>query len=183
MLQEEPMGALWQAQQLEFKNASLTESLQQAYTANSNQNVVIVQLQAQLRSLQTLYSQSQTQKAGLQAEINGLKNAHKHARAELGRVQMDKEAAWQAVQKIGELFTGIQHKNEKNRLNVNDNAELRDYVTRLVIDNKKQEGEISHLKGMVDKLKKFRSMELGSEGDIVPESGNLVKGLALRVDE
>jgi hypothetical protein len=174
MLQEELTDARWQAQQFEFKSASLAESLQQSYAANWNQNVVIVQLQAQLRSLQTLYSQSQKQKAGLQAKINGLKNAHKHTRAELDRVQMDKEAAWQAVQKIGELFTGIQHKNEKNGLNVNDNAELREYITRLVIDNKKQEGEVNHLKGVVDKLKKFRSMELGSEGDSVPESGNVV---------
>jgi hypothetical protein len=174
MLQEQLMDARWQAQQFEFKSASLAESLQQSYAANWNQNVVIVQLQAQLRSLQTLYSQSQTQKAGLQAEINGLKNAHKHTRAELDRVQMDKEAAWQAVQKIGELFTGIQHKNEKSGLNVNDNAELREYIARLVVDNKKQEGEVNHLKGVVDKLKKFRSMELGSEGNRVPESGNVV---------
>jgi septal ring factor EnvC (AmiA/AmiB activator) len=174
MLQEELMDARWQAQQSEFKSASLAESLQQAYAANWNQNIVVVQLQAQLRSLQTLYSQSQAQKAGLQTEINESKNAHKHTRAELDRVQMDKEAAWQAVQKIGELFTGIQHKDEKNRLNVNDNADLREYVTRLVIDNKKQEGEVNHLKGVVDKLKKFRSMELGSEGDSVLESGNIV---------
>lgn len=165
------MDARWQAQQFEFKNTHLAESLQQAFNVNCTQNAIIHQVQAQLETFQTLYSQSQKQNAGLQAEAKRLKTAHKHIKAELDRVQMDKEAAWQAVQKIGELFTGIQPKDEKNKLNVNDNVELRNYVTSLVIDNKKQESEVSHLKGLVDKLKKFRSVELSGEAEGGSEFG------------
>jgi septal ring factor EnvC (AmiA/AmiB activator) len=159
------MDARWQAQQSELKNANLAENLQQAYNVNCHQNTAIFQLQGQVGNLQTIYSRTHDQKARLEAEIKGLKNAYKDISAQLDRVQMDKEVAWQAVQKMGELLTGIQSETENNRLNINDNVELRDYVRRLVIDNKKQEGEINHLKGVVDKLKKFRSIELAGEMD------------------
>ena len=72
---------------------------------------------------------------------------------------MDKEAAWNAMQKIGELHAGFKPKLTGEVPQQDDVAGLRCHITALVIDNQEKDDKIAYLENVVNHLKRFRALE------------------------
>jgi hypothetical protein len=126
-----------QAQQLHWQNLSYTERMEF--------------LDQQLGSCQQEHS----------VEVRSLKMKLQRANLDLETARRDQQAAWNSVQMISDVYRGLLGDFGCDGA---DAVAVQNALTRVIGENQKKEAEIYQLKYMVERLKKFRSLEM-EEGE------------------